>query len=219
MRNSCRLSGSDLRTYGQTYKRIAANRMLAQSLGYPIRRRIKEKPKKEKRGSARTIAQLGLLTAIALTIFVLEMQIPPLVPIPGVKLGLANIITVYAMFYFRWYEVAGMTAARITLGAIFGGQIMALLYSAAGSTLCLLGMIPLSKIVPKKCIFLCSMIGAVLHNCGQILAAVAVMGTAVLAYFPFFLVSGLITGLFTGLCAQILVNKLNKKKVEKEIGK
>ena len=111
----------------------------------------------------------------------------------------------------------GIVFTRIFLGAIFGGNVSALMYSFAGSTLCLLGMLPLRKVLPKKFIWLNSMIGAVLHNAGQFCVALMIMGKAIVAYLPFLMVSGFITGFFTGMCAQILVFKLNRNKIEKEI--
>lgn len=88
--------------------------------------------------------------------------------------------------------------------------MLAFLYSLAGSTLCLFAMLPLHKILPRNCIWLCSMAGAVFHNIGQFCVAFLIMGSAILAYLPFLIVSGFITGLFTGLCSQILVQKLEK---------
>ena len=85
--------------------------------------------------NVKKIARLGLLTAIALTIFLLEAQIPPLVPIPGVKLGLANIVTVFTVFTMGPAAGAEVLFARIFLGSVFGGNFGAILYSAAGGAL------------------------------------------------------------------------------------
>lgn len=155
------------------------------------------------------LAELGLLAAIALIMFVIEMRIPNPFPIPGIKLGLANIVTVYAVFRYCAYETAMIVAVRVILGAVFGGNPSALLYSACGAVCCLLGMLLLRKILPEKQIWLCSIIGAMFHNCGQIAAAVAVMRTfSVAAYLPLLLVSGSLAGLFTGLTAQFLLKRI-----------
>ena len=66
----------------------------------------------------------ALLTAIALTIFMIEAQIPPLVPIAGVKLGLANIVTVFALFAYGWRDALMILLVRVFLGSIFSGQVM-----------------------------------------------------------------------------------------------
>ena len=96
------------------------------------------------------LTELALLATIALTIFMVESKIPNPIPLPGVKLGLANIVTVYAVYHFRPKEVILLLTTRIILGAVFGGNMMALLYSAAGGALCLLGMLPLHRLIPEK---------------------------------------------------------------------
>ena len=78
----------------------------------------------------------ALLTAIALTIFMIEAQIPSLVPIPGVKLGLANIITVFALFAFTPKDAFLILFVRVFLGSVFSGQISTLLYSLGGGFVC-----------------------------------------------------------------------------------
>lgn len=158
------------------------------------------------------LAQMGLLTCIALIIFVVEMQIPLPVPIPGMKLGLANIVTVYAVYRFTQKEAALIFAARIILGSVFSGNPSALLFSVSGGILCLLGMIFLKRFIDEKHIYLSSIIGAVLHNIGQLFAAAAVTGTmSVFAYLPILNVSGCIAGLFTGICAQTAINRIGVK--------
>lgn len=145
------------------------------------------------------------MTALALIIFVIELQIPNPVPIPGVKLGLANIITVFAVYHYRAGEVFCLVIARILLGSFFSGNMMALMYSMAGGILCLVGMLGLKRILAERAIWICSVFGAVLHNIGQIAVACLVGGLGLLAYFPFLLVSGCIAGAFTGGCAQAVV--------------
>jgi len=160
---------------------------------------------------ARRLTELALLTAISLIIFIVELQIPNPFPIPGIKLGLANIITVYAVYRYRPYEVAMIVIVRLILGAVFSGNITALLYSAAGSALCLIGMLLLKRIIDEKYLWTASVIGAVLHNTGQTAAALIVMRTPqLLLYYPFLIVSGCLAGAFTGLCAQIIVKRFKK---------
>lgn len=158
---------------------------------------------------ARRIAELSVLTAVSLIIFIIELQIPNPFPIPGIKLGLANIITVYAVYHYRAYEVALIVTVRLLLGSVFSGNFMALIYSASGAFLCLLGMLLLKRIIDEKHIWIASIFGAVLHNTGQIIAAVFVTQTMqILAYYPFLLVSGCLAGLFTGLCAQLIMPRI-----------
>lgn len=159
--------------------------------------------------NVKRITQLALLTTIALIIFVVELKIPNLVPIPGVKLGLANIVTVYAMYHCTANETMMIVLARILLGSIFGGNISAIFYSLGGALLCLAGMMLIRRVIDEKYIWICSILGAVLHNIGQIAVAVVMMKTtAVISYLPFLLVSGCIAGAFTGVCAQILIGRV-----------
>lgn len=158
------------------------------------------------------LTELSLLTAAALIIFIAELRFPEILPIPGVKLGLANIITVYAVFRYKPGETAMLVTARLLLGAMFSGNPAALIYSAAGAYLCLVGMLGVRHFVPEAYIWLCSIVGAILHNTGQLLAAIAVTRTtAVLSYAPVLMIAGCIAGAFTGLCAQLLVKRLRKE--------
>ena len=160
---------------------------------------------------AKKLALLGLLTAIALTIFMIEAHIPPLVPIPGVKLGLSNIVTVFAVFVIGSREGALVLAARIFLGAVFAGNFSTVLYSAAGGV-CAMGVtVLLKKILTPKQLWVAGCLGAVAHSIGQMVAAIAISGTLGLAlYLPVMIACSIVTGLFTGLCAQVLVNRGEK---------
>ena len=156
------------------------------------------------------ITRLALLTTIALIMFIIELRIPNLAPIFGMKLGLANIVTVYAVYHCTAKETFLIILARIILGSFFSGNISAIIYSFGGAMLCLSGMLLIRQLVDEKHIWICSILGAVLHNIGQITAAVIMMKTiAVIAYLPFLLVSGCIAGTFTGACAQLLIIRMN----------
>lgn len=161
-----------------------------------------------KQMTTRKLTRMAVLTAVALTIFVLEAQIPALVPIPGVKLGLANIVTVYAVFALGPGPAAMILLARVLMGSLFSGG-MTLFYSLAGGFCCYLVMLVLRKLVTERQIWVCSVLGAMAHNVGQIAMAVFLTRTpGITAYLPVLLVSGILTGLFTGLCAQFLLARL-----------
>jgi heptaprenyl diphosphate synthase len=163
--------------------------------------------------TTRRLTRMAVLTAVALTIFVVELQLPSLTPIPGVKLGLANIVTVYAMFTLGPADTLCVLLARILLGSFFAGQIMALLYSLAGGLLCYLVMLLLRRILTVKQIWVCGVLGAVAHNVGQIAVAILLTRTPALVYYlPVLLVSGILSGAFTGLCAQFVANRLPQRK-------
>ena len=157
------------------------------------------------------LTRLALLSAIALTIFMVEAQLPVLVPIQGVKLGLANIITVYAVFVLGPGDALLILTARVFLGAVFSGQMMTLMYSMGGGLLAWLAMVLLRRALTRRQIWLCSPVAAVFHNIGQLLVAAGVMKTwAVMAYLPYLVLAGVCAGVFTGLCTQFLVRRLDR---------
>lgn len=155
------------------------------------------------------LTRMGFLTALALIIFFVEAQIPPLVPIAGVKLGLANIITVYAMFGLGPRDTFCILLCRIFLGSIFVGNAMTIFYSLAGGIMCYLVMYIMRKIVTRQQIWVCSVLGAIAHNIGQVVVAVIIADTTQLfLYLPVLVSSGILAGLFTGLCAQFIVKRM-----------
>ena len=154
---------------------------------------------------------MALLTAIALTIFMIEAQIPALVPIPGVKLGLANIVTVFAVFVLGPKEAAMILAARVFLGAVFAGNFSTIFYSAAGGLCAIAVTIALRKVLTVKQLWVAGALGAIAHSVGQMAMAVVMTGTpGIIVYLPMMIACSIITGLFTGLCAQLLVNRGEK---------
>ena len=156
----------------------------------------------------RKITLLALLTAIALTIFMVEAQIPALVPIPGIKLGLANIVTVFTVFALGPKEGCLVLAARIFLGAVFAGNFSTIFYSAAGGALAIAVTILLRKILTKKQLWVAGALGAVAHSIGQMAMAIAITQTVgLVSYLPMMIICSIITGLFTGFCAQFLLNR------------
>jgi len=163
-------------------------------------------------GRLRRLAYMAVLTAVALTIFIAEAQIPLPIPLPGVKLGLANIVTVYAMFALGPRPTAMILLARVILGSLFAGG-MTIFYSLAGGLCCYLVMLVMRKLVTQRQLWACSALGGAAHNAGQTAAAVLITRTpAVASLLPALLACGLLTGLFTGLCAQFLLARLQKIK-------
>lgn len=148
------------------------------------------------------ITTLAMFTVIALTIFIIESLIPALVPIPGIKLGLANIITLILLLNYKSSDALIVLLARIFLSAVFAGQTMSLLYSLCGGLCCFGAMYLLNRFLSGHFIFITSMFGALFHNAGQLLVAYFITRTlGLMAYIPFLVLSGILTGLFTGLCA------------------
>ena len=159
--------------------------------------------------NTKKITTLSLLSVIALALYAVESALPPFVPIPGVKLGLANIITLVVLWRYSAKDAFLVLLVRILLAAMFFGQAISLLYSLSGGIFCLLAMLSVKHLLHGNFLFLASMTGAVFHNLGQILIAFLLTSVpAVLVYLPFLLLSGLLTGLFIGLCAQFTLRFL-----------
>lgn len=155
------------------------------------------------------LTRMALLTAIALTIFLVEARLPGLVPVPGVKLGLSNIVTVWAVFTMGPAQGAMILACRVFLGAVFSGQMSTIFYSGAGG-LCAIAVTILSRrFLTRKQIWVAGVLGAMAHSAGQMVMAVLLTGTPGLAaYLPVMLLISVFTGSFTGLCAQFLTERL-----------
>lgn len=146
---------------------------------------------------------LALFTTLSLAIYAVESAIPPLVPIPGFKLGLANIITVILLRNASTKDAFLVLVARILLSALLFGHALILLYSLTGGVLSLLLMTLGTKLLQKKLFFLTGALGGLAHNIGQLAMALIVTATpGVAAYLPFLILSGILTGFFTGLCGE-----------------
>lgn len=156
-------------------------------------------------------ARLGVLTAVALSIFLVEARLPALTPVPGIKLGLSNIVTVFTVFTMGPGDGAAVLFCRIFLGAVFAGNFSSIFYSAAGGSLAILVTVALRRVLTDRQIWVAGCLGAVAHSVGQILMAAAMLGTVtVVMYLPVMVAVSIFTGLFTGLCAQFLRNRGDK---------
>ena len=154
---------------------------------------------------------LALFTTLAMAIYYVESLLPTLVPIPGIKLGLANIITLFVLKNFSPKEAFLVLLARILLVSFAFGQFISLFYSLIGGIFCLLAMWLINRLLKGGFLFLTSIFGALFHNIGQLCVAILLtQSLAVLSYLPFFVLSANITGLFTGLCAHFAQKYLGK---------
>ncbi len=162
----------------------------------------------------RKLTTLSMLTAIALTIFMVEAQIPPLTPVPGIKMGLSNIVTVFIVFAIGPKEAAAVLFVRVFLGAVFAGNFSTIFYSGAGGLCAILVTIGLRKILTKKQLWVAGICGAIAHSIGQMAMAIALLETpGLIAYLPVMIIASIISGTFTGFCAQFLVNRGNLWKI------
>ena len=155
--------------------------------------------------TTRQLTLCAVLAALALALSYLESFFPLalLIPLPGVKLGLANIVTVFALYTLGAPMALCILLVRCTLGALFAGNASALLFSLLGGFAAMLVMIALHK--SRLSIFGVSIAGAAAHNCGQVCAALIMLGsTAPLYYLPFLLLVSLFTGALSGLITAFL---------------
>ena len=148
------------------------------------------------------LALSAVLIALALALSYTERFIPLqlVIPLPGIKLGLANIVTLVALYLFGPRQAFAILVPRCLLGAMFGGGITGLLFSVTGGVLAL-GAMAGGKQTGWFSVYGVSILGAAAHNVGQILAAMGLMQSVyVAAYLPWLLLMGIVTGLFTGGC-------------------
>ena len=160
--------------------------------------------------SAARPARCAVLTALALALSAAEGLVPLtiLFPLPGLRLGLANLVTIYALCRLSGGEALLILTARCLLGALVGGNLMSLAFSLSGGLLAL-GVMALALRISFLSLFGVSILGAAAHNTGQILAALAVLRSAApLAYLPPLLVCSVVTGTVTGGICILLVHRL-----------
>lgn len=156
---------------------------------------------------------LGFCIGIALVIYFIEAQIPVL--FPGIKLGLANSVSLFVLMYFGWKEALVVMIIRTFLGSVFGGNIFAFLFSILGGLFSNIStIIALKYFKEDVSIEWLSVFGAVFHNIGQLLvAAFIIRDFRIYFYFPILTLSAVATGYFTGTVTKNLYNRLNKNRL------
>lgn len=161
--------------------------------------------------NTKRIALNAVLTALALSVFIIEQQIPLPIPVPGVKLGLSNVVTLFSLFALSPVDAFIILSLRIGIGSVFSGSITGFLFSAAGGILCYFTELIMYKFVKDTQIWVCGVFGAIAHGIGQIIAATLIMQTAeIFIYLPVLVLCGIVTGALTGSLAQVSVIKLKK---------
>lgn len=151
----------------------------------------------------RRLTLCAVLVAMAMALSYMERFIPLnlAVPLPGVKLGLANVVTLLALYFLDIPAAATVLILRCVLNTPFSGSVTALVFSLTGGLLAL-GVMALGRRIPFISVYGVSILGAAAHNIGQILAASLIFGSAyVIAYLPFLLLVALVTGFITGSVA------------------
>ena len=152
------------------------------------------------------VAFLGLSVALAMILSFVEHQIPPLTAVPGVKIGLPNLVIVYLLYKLGTKEAITVSLVRIILVSILFGNVQTAFFSVCGAVLSLFGMILLKRFFATATV---SVVGGVLHNIGQILAAILITRTVGIAtYLPVLLISGTIAGVVIGIISGMLVKRV-----------
>ena len=151
---------------------------------------------------------MALTTALAMILSFVESQIPAFVAVPGVKMGLANIAVVFALYKLGWKEAVAISLVRVVLVSMLFGSIASLFYSLAGAVLSLAGMGLLKK-GGRFTEIVVSVAGGILHNIGQIAMASIILETDALRYYlPFLLLSGIVAGVVIGVVSAIMVRRI-----------
>ncbi len=161
---------------------------------------------------AKRVTFLGLSIALAMILSFVEHQIPALVAIPGIKVGLPNIVLVFLLYRVGWKDTVIVSIIPIILVSMLFGNVQMMTFSIAGAVLSLTGMILLKKLNWFSCVAV-SVMGGILHNVGQIVAAVFWTGTAEIAfYLPALLISGTVAGTLIGILSGLMIEKMKKWK-------
>ncbi len=163
------------------------------------------------RNKTRRIALLGVLTSVALVLSYLEVLLPPIsTAVPGIKMGLPNIIIIFLLYKFGLKEAVTVSLIRVFIVALLFGNVMTLAYSVAGAVLSL-GLMTLFKKFDFFSQVGVSIIGGISHNLGQILVAIFLFDTIQIGYYMIVLsITGTIAGVVIGIISSILVKKLEK---------
>ena len=163
------------------------------------------------KNKTKKVVFLGVLTSVALVLSYLEAILPPIMAaIPGIKMGLSNIVMLFLLYRFGVKESAMVSLVRLFVVALLFGNVMTLAYSFAGAALSLL----LMAICKKTKIFSVvgtSVVGGVAHNLGQILVAIVLLDTVQIGYYMAVLaITGTIAGIFVGLAGALILKRLEK---------
>lgn len=161
-----------------------------------------------KSNKAKKTALFGMMVALAFTFSYLESLIPFNFGIPGVKLGLANLVIVIALYTMKPGEAFAIAIIRIFLAGLTFGNFYSIAYSLCGGILSFVVMFLVKK--TKLSVIGVSMLGGICHNIGQITVAAIVMETIRIAYYlPVLLVAGLVTGLALGVVSKLVIDRVS----------
>lgn len=169
--------------------------------------------------SAKKLCLCGVFICFAAALSALETMLPPICPIPAVRVGLGNIVTMLVLYLggrWRTRDALCISVLRCVLAGLITGSVMSMSFGVVGGMLALLAMAVTKRIMPKEkgenYLPFVGVAGAILHIAGQLLTAALYYGSlSVFAYAPILLSSAIIGGAFTGLCTMLLLKKLSRK--------
>ena len=152
---------------------------------------------------------MAMAVALAMILSYVESQIPAFVAIPGIKMGLPNILVVFVLYKLGWKDAIVISLLRVLLVSVLFGSVLSLAYSIAGATVSFIGMLLMKKSGLFSTVAV-SVVGGVLHNAAQIGVACLVMETNLIAYYlPFLVLSGTLAGIVIGLVSALTVKRVN----------
>lgn len=159
---------------------------------------------------SKKIATYGMLVALAFILSYIESIIPLPIPVPGIKIGLANLVVITALYLMGPGDALILSLLRVVLVGFTFGNMSTMMFSLAGGLLSWLVMVlaKRSKVFSMTGV---SILGGISHNLGQILVAIVVLNTATLVYYlPFLILSGLVTGTVIGILGAIITKRVQK---------
>ncbi len=159
----------------------------------------------------RRITRMGMLTSLSLILSYIEMLLPSFIPVPGIKLGLANIAIVFALYTLPFSDTLFISVLRVFLSSLLFGNVLSLLYSLSGAlvSLFIMALFKTMKVGETTV----STVGGVVHNTAQLgVAILFVKSNALIYYLPFLILSGAFTGFLIGVVTSVLLHRLEEEK-------
>ncbi len=161
--------------------------------------------------NVKKLTALSVSVSLAMILSFIESQIPPLVAVPGVKIGLSNIVTVFLLYTYGAREAGAVSLVRVVLSSLLFGSAVSLIYSLSGAVLSFAVMCIFKRLACFSAVGV-SVLGGVFHNAGQITAACFIMENAAISlYLAPLVISGVLAGIAVGVLAGILTVKLKDK--------
>ncbi len=156
----------------------------------------------------RRIAQIGVLVSLAMVLSYLESLFPVFLAVPGIRIGLANIAIVFALYHLGFRAALGISVVRVVLSALLFGSVISMSYSLCGTLISLAMMAILNRSGLFGTVAV-SVVGGVSHNLGQIAVACLILQTKAIAYYiPVLILSGVVSGVVIGIVSAVVIARL-----------